>query len=532
MRTLFGRVLLVVIVVALIAVVATALVADRIARDDLDAALTRDFEAEQIIYTELATYAFFTGSWEGVQEVVDQMATDFDERVAVTDLDGLVLADSATEPGTQPPDLPAQEVAFIDPFDDAAFIDGELANFGLESPVLGEIDTELLTFCLDELEVPYELVDDGFGLVPLLIDPEAAERVEPEITECFVRSTGEEGEFDEPFSVAEPALLYLGEATGPSGLLADGPDWRLLGLIAVVALSAVVVTWLAVRRMFAPLGSLGTAAQAVGRGDLTARADERGVEELAALSSQFNDMAAGLEAEDTRRRRFTSDIAHELRTPLSNVRGYLEAAQDGLVTTDSALIDSLHDDTLLLQELVDDLQTLSLADVGALSVSPQSVPVAELVASTVGSHRSAAVARGVELEQSVPGDLVAWADRRRLRQVLGNLLSNAIRHTDTGGTVTIDARREAEAVVFAVRDTGEGISAEDLTRVFERFERVDTSRNRTTGGSGLGLAITHELVQLMGGRVSVSSTVGEGSVFEVVVPAQAEGHAADSVSPR
>lgn len=520
MRTLLGRVLLVVIGVALLAIVATALVADRIARDDLDDALDRDFESEQAIYTELGTFAFLAGSWDQAGPVVDELAQDFGERIALTDLDGNVLADSARQPdGTAPP-LPRREVAFIDPFSEAFVFSDGLPPEAFVNDLFDAFDFSALERCFDALGLDADLPDDGFGGFLRFGDVDAAAALEEEIGSCFAGAEPDLGPGDEPFAAVEPALLYIGEGSGARrGLLAGGPDWRLLLLIGGVGMAATAITVVAIRPLFSPLRTLEVASAKLGRGDLTARADERGVDELAQLAGQFNKMATSLESEDQRRRRLTSDIAHELRTPLANMQGYLEAAQDRLVPVDDTLVASLHDDSLLLAGLVDDLQTLSLADAGALRLTVEPVPVLDVLRSTVASHHARADEAGVSLALGAgAADVVAHADRRRLRQVLDNLLGNAIRHTPPGGSVHMHAARAGDRVHLSVTDTGEGIPVDDQDRIFERFARVDSSRQRATGGSGLGLAITRELVSAMGGTVSVTSAIGDGSTFTIDLP--------------
>nr|WP_269328870.1 ATP-binding protein [Kineosporia babensis] len=206
-----------------------------------------------------------------------------------------------------------------------------------------------------------------------------------------------------------------------------------------------------------------------------------------------------------------SDIAHELRTPLNNIRGWLEAAEDGVADLDRALVSSLLEEALLLQRVVADLQDLAEADAGQLRLNRQTVSVAALLEQVAAMQHSDTV----RLQTEVDERLQAWLDPVRMRQAIGNLVSNAIRHSPPGSTVTLRARSTAEGLLIEVVDHGTGIAAQDLPHVFERFWRAEKSRNRQSGGSGLGLAIVRQLVQAHGGNVSVTSTPGRQTVFRV-----------------
>ncbi len=214
-----------------------------------------------------------------------------------------------------------------------------------------------------------------------------------------------------------------------------------------------------------------------------------------------------------------SDIAHELRSPLTNIRGWLEVMRDGVVEPDPGLLDSLHEEAVVLQRIIDDLQDLAAADAGTLRLHREPLPAAELLAQVAAAHRVAADAARVTLVTEA--DPAVWldADPVRMRQALGNLVSNALRHTPPGGTVTLTARRDGADAVLTVADTGGGIAPEDLPRVFERFWRAEKSRSRRTGGSGLGLSIVRQLVAAHGGTAGAASEAGAGAVFTLRLPA-------------
>jgi two-component system sensor histidine kinase BaeS len=213
-----------------------------------------------------------------------------------------------------------------------------------------------------------------------------------------------------------------------------------------------------------------------------------------------------------------SDIAHELRSPLTNIRGWLEVTRDGVVAPDPALLGSLHEEALVLQRVIDDLQDLADADAGTLRLHPEPVRCDELLQQVAAAHRVAAGAAGVELRTAADGRPWLDADPVRMRQVLGNLVSNAVRHTPADGTVTLSARRDGDDVVLEVADTGSGIAPDDLPHVFDRFWRAEKSRSRRTGGSGLGLPIVRHLVAAHGGSVEAASEPGSGSAFTLRLP--------------
>jgi two-component system sensor histidine kinase BaeS len=231
-------------------------------------------------------------------------------------------------------------------------------------------------------------------------------------------------------------------------------------------------------------------------------------------------MAENLENTERLRRNMVADVAHELRTPLSNLRGYLEAISDGVVQPDETTIRSLSEEAATLSRLIDDLQELSLADAGELKLITQPEDIARLIREAVTTSQAKATAKGLTFTTDLPEELPEVnIDLHRIRQVLLNLLENAVAHTREGGRITVSARQRDGQVYISVADTGEGIPPEDLPMIFERFYRVDKSRTRATGGSGLGLTIAKRLVEAHGGTIEVRSQPGRGSVFTFNLPA-------------
>ena len=237
------------------------------------------------------------------------------------------------------------------------------------------------------------------------------------------------------------------------------------------------------------------------------------------IRDSFNTMASDLERAERLRQNMVADVAHELRTPLSNIKGYLEAVRDGVIKPDVDTIRKLDEEATLLSRLVDDLQELSLAEAGELRLIRNATDIADLINQTVAAIQAKAMLKGVSIATELPDRLPPVdIDAHRIGQVLRNLLENAVTHTATGGAITVSAVPQPNWVEVSVIDTGEGIPAKELPFIFERFYRVDKSRARATGGSGLGLTIAKRLVEAHGGEIKVQSEVGKGSHFSFTVP--------------
>ena len=317
----------------------------------------------------------------------------------------------------------------------------------------------------------------------------------------------------------EPSIAATGAPAGsPLRLLASGAQRRLWVAVVLASLVAAIVTWLLARPIVAQVRRLADAAGRIRGGALDARVAVTSRDELGRLEAAFNEMAESLERSEASKRRMISDVSHELRTPLTNVVGLLEAVRDGLRPADPATLDLARDEALGLAALVDELQELSTAEAGAMRFDLEPLDV---VAEAWRAVAASAAPGGptVALGPAVPATV--HADRRRLAQVLRNLLRNAVAHSAPGGSVRVEVAPAAEPgfVDVAVVDDGEGIPAEHLPLVWERFHRVDPSRSRATGGMGLGLAVVRQLVLGMGGRVRAESERGRGSRFVVSLPA-------------
>ena len=276
---------------------------------------------------------------------------------------------------------------------------------------------------------------------------------------------------------------------------------------AVAAVAAIVLAALLGARIARPLRRIGSAARRIAEGDYAARIPRRGPEEIVSLSDSFNQMAASLEEQERMRREFIANAAHELRTPLTNLQGYLEALRDGVIQPDTATFESLLDEADRLVRLSRSLDTLAAGDAGTRHQAIE-LDVAAVVRSAVELARPAAVAAGLELQATIPDALPARGDPDELAQVAGNLLQNAIRYTPRGGQIAVTAERRPADVLVSISNTGDGIPADDLPHVFERFYRVEKSRDRARGGAGIGLAIVRQLVEAAGGSVGAESRDG------------------------
>ncbi|ONI84888.1 hypothetical protein ALI22I_30940 [Saccharothrix sp. ALI-22-I] len=529
------------------------------------------------IYDRLLGYAAANPDWSGVESTVDTIARETGRRIALTAWDRKTIADSG-DAGS--PQLPVNPTVVVDPLNvnpvlkpvevdeidpravgpfkltqeesdklrarAQAVADCDGRTVVVESsgrPVLrGQSQSRRPTSmdcAVDELlyePTPteqkasaelIELLRDCLGRTPNVELPPFLPWIattkpdwqrspwaeaSPEEAECLASARREQLA---PY-VAPPALLFLTAPTGAEPPTIDLSTagvtritWTALGILALAGLAS----WLTANHLVRPIRALTAATRRMGAGDREVRVTAaKG--EIGGLARSFNTMSAKLADTERQRQALVGDVAHELRTPLSNVTGWLEAAQDGVAATDQRLVALLLEESLVLQRLVDDLHDLAQADAGTLRLHPEPIDAADVVEQVVAAH---ATNREVTVSARIEGELFLVADPVRLRQAVENLVTNAIRYTPAGGTVSVEGRLD-QGVVIEVVDTGVGIAPDDLPHLFDRFWRADKSRSRTTGGSGLGLAITRHLVEAHGGTVSVSSEPGAGTTFRITLP--------------
>lgn len=298
---------------------------------------------------------------------------------------------------------------------------------------------------------------------------------------------------------ASEALLWAGLAAGCVGILA-------VGLMS--------------RRALSPVRALSAVAEKLGRGDLSQRVSPSAQDEIGRLGHAFNRMASDLEEAERQRGELLASIAHELRTPLSNIGGYVEALRDRLVEPNDKTLETIQQQIAQLTRLVEDLRLLTLAEAGTLSFHLQPESLDKLLRSVAEAFGPRALAEGVSIRnETAAGIPPALIDRGRVEQVLHNLVENAVTHTPEGGAITLAAALvEGGSVRVSVADTGPGIDPEALDTIFERFHRLDPSRSRATGGAGLGLTIARQLIEAQGGRIWAESEPGRGSTFIFELP--------------
>ncbi len=412
------------------------------------------------VHREIVRYYVEKRDWNGVQLSLEQAASFYGGRFMVTDSQGKVVGDSHFRKGKggHRRNREARPIPIV--------IEGRPVGFLVLAP--GE-DSEI---------VPTQSP-------PVANLPAAA----PPPREPLVSRVT---------TAVNHSLLWAGLVAGAGGIL----------LLYFVS-----------RRILAPVQALGAAARRLGQGDFSQRVPAAGPAEIRSLGDTFNVMASNLQAAEQQRRNLTADVAHELRTPLSNIQGYLDAVHDGLLEPDQATMAILRQQTTHLVALVEDLRLLAMAEAGSLVLSRQSENLAALLADSVEAFRPRADAKEIRIIPDIAGLLPDIdVDRTRIAQVVGNLLENAIFNTPEGGSVTVKAEHKDSLIDVSVSDTGPGIAPEDLPRLFDRFYRVDSSRSRATGGAGLGLTIARQLVEAHGGRIWVESSPGEGATFSFTIP--------------
>ncbi|MFF8815447.1 sensor histidine kinase [Streptomyces pactum] len=542
------RVLVLVLFVAVAATAATAwLTLRQVTRQARESVAVGQQEVSRIT-EELRAYGLTHGTWDGVSGTVAELAGATGQRVRVVTVDeDVLLADSDALAGRTPRKAGTRPPVVVDPRPGLRLPAEAVGRRGAKHTVvaLGTHRREAAyAACLtragaqvrvrtDELGVPRVTSPAGHGpaAAASCARPEWAGRAAQEDSAAVDRC----GSGPRPWSraclervfqqraarAAPPRLqVHIGALDEtPAGLSAAPTVAVAVGVAAVVIAGALLLS----RTVLRPVRALTGAARGLGEGDLERRVPVAGRDEIAVLGRAFNRMAGSLQAAEERQRRLVSDIAHELRTPLANLRGYLEALRDGVVEPDAELLDSLYEETMLQQRIIDDLQDLALAEAGALTYHRTDVDVRELLETCRTAHRPRAEAAGVALLVAAPEPASVRADPDRLRQAIGNLVSNALRATAAGGTVTLALVPHGELVIVQVQDTGTGIPAEDLPHLFDRFWRADAARGRATGGSGLGLSIARQIILDHRGTIDVESTVGAGTTFTIVLTAGRSG---------
>ncbi|MCH7506657.1 MAG: HAMP domain-containing protein [Proteobacteria bacterium] len=328
----------------------------------------------------------------------------------------------------------------------------------------------------------------------------------------------------EPVEVEGKVVGWVGIVPARIGLPWDAQRFlnkqaRALIISLVIALVLVsVVGFLLARHLSRPVIDLANVVAALTRGEYAERAVIRTRDEIGALCRDVNRLAQTLEKNQTARRRWMADIAHELRTPVAILKGEIEALEDGVRSVNAQTTTSLREEVDHLARLVDDLQTLALSDAGALNLQIESVNLSVLTRQSGEAYRARLAARGIELRLHIGEGIMLNADPQRLKQLLHNLLENCRRYVDQGGRVSLSLAANDRTVVLSLDDSGPGLEAEHMEHLFERFYRVEGSRSRSTGGSGLGLAICRNIVETHQGNIRAENSSMGGLGIRVELP--------------
>lgn len=288
------------------------------------------------------------------------------------------------------------------------------------------------------------------------------------------------------------------------------------GIIAGIV--GIVLALLFSRNILKPIRELTEATKKMQQGELDQRVDTSSGGEIGKLGESFNELARRLKEQKTLREEMVSDVAHELRNPLSNIQGYLEGLKEGMIDPTKQVFETLHQQSLVLNRLVNDLRDVNRAKAGKLNLDKKLLVLEDIISREIKALKAKAEENDVELSQNLNGPNLLEADPERISQVVRNLIDNAITHTPKGGEINIESRTTSGEVVTTVSDDGAGIPEEDLPHIFDRFYRVDKSRSRGTGGTGLGLTIAKEIIESHGGRIMAKSREGKGSTFEFTLP--------------
>ncbi|AGL21551.1 cell wall metabolism sensor histidine kinase WalK [Actinoplanes sp. N902-109] len=573
-RSLILRLLVTSAAIAIAAVVATTWLAAQSTSQTIQQEIGQSLSDDKSVYDELLTYAATHRDWSQVQPLVADRARALGRRITLMNEKRQVIVDSAAGPSLEL----ARPSALVDPLAVDLALTGRtehidprvvgpyrltpadqkrirqqldrslecVHSFGSEAivttgphgrpklsitrvakdPYLCSLVPDLTRSERRPLEALRKLVADCADDRAVTLTPDLVVTVLDPIKDVPIPDRTERAahcldsaRFTQLQSyVAPPALLFV---TGPEGPAAPPVSpfsqrnlVRLGTTTAVVLVLAVLVTVVVGGRLVRPLRALTEAARQPGGHQ---RVPVTGKDEIALLAVALNEMAEHREHSEEQRKAMVNDVAHELRNPLTNIRNWLEAAQDGLATIDGPLLTLLYDETVHLQHIVDDLRDLAAADAGSLRMHPEPMHLDDAIEQVLEVHSPSAAAAGVSLTLHFDGEPLVVADPVRLRQLVGNLLSNAIRHSNRGDTVAVRASADAGRLTIAVADTGEGIAEPDLPKVFDRFWRADRSRTRATGGSGLGLPIARKIAEAHGGDITVESTLGAGTTFTVTL---------------
>ncbi|MFW6104583.1 MAG: ATP-binding protein [Candidatus Bipolaricaulota bacterium] len=432
-KLLVGFILVVSLTIGTVGFIAT-----RTTRREFDHYISQDQALKyQRLALTLSSYYEETGSWTGVQNLIDKIKQTYNTQIVLTNPEGAVITDSSGQ------------------------LTSESFNeeFGLKIATIGERN-------------------NPFGFLYL------KDRKRSEIEKVFLSSVNN--------SIIMAAAISL--------------------------LAAIALIFYYSRKTLNPIKELTAAAERIKEGNLDQEVKVKTRDEVGTLASAFNSMAQELRKQERLRKNMVSDVAHELRSPLTKSHGYLEAIKEGRMEPDQETIETLYRNSKALKKLVNDLNDLTRAEAGQLDLERKPILLEEVIESTRESIQFMLNEKDLRVNVNLPNDVLVYVDPDRIQQVLRNLLDNAVTYSKQGGTIKITAKIQEDQVEVRVEDNGEGIPKSDLPRIFDRFHRVDRSRSRETGGSGLGLTIAREIIEAHGGKIEAESEKGEGTTLVFTLP--------------
>ncbi|GFP20912.1 two-component system, OmpR family, phosphate regulon sensor histidine kinase PhoR [Candidatus Hakubella thermalkaliphila] len=476
LRTLNSKLLVSFLVVVLVTVGLTSLALSFITGSQFSNYLRRGAEVRsQSLATFLVDSYLKNGNWQEVQEVISGLTTMMGDHIVVVDRSNTVVASSSEELVGQKIEEPQVWTARI--------------------PLLTDQGKQIGTLYLTGGRMPghrrmMEMMGGGTGGM-----------------------MGQGGPMSSPITVVDPSSAGLEKQFLDS-------IRNSITIVALISLAlAIVISLYLARSITRPLQDMIRVTRSISEGDLSQRVRADSQDELGALAQSFNIMANDLAKQEKMRRDLVADIAHEFRTPLTTIRGYVESILDGVKKPDQDILGRIGAETERLTTLISDLQELSRAESGKLSLEKKPVDLNVLVEEVLPKFEKEIAEKEIQVETDLDRGLpLALVDERRIGQVLENILNNGITYNYQKGRVRVSTREEGEGVRITIADTGQGISSQDLPYIFERFYRGDKSRSRHTGGTGIGLSIARNLVEAHRGTISVQSQPGQGSTFSVWLP--------------
>ena len=367
---------------------------------------------------------------------------------------------------------------------------------------------------------------DGQVILPLLPQFEINEVIPGPIPPLESNSSRSNNVSFQPVIIDSETVAYILVSNDPSRRTPAELNYFYRSNIAfgigsiIALLIAIILGFLISKNIIGPLTRLTEASKLMAAGDFEHKVEIETEDEVGELAKAFNQMSDDLAEARRLRRQMTADIAHDLRSPLAVIAGYIELMRDEVLSPTPARFDTIYSEIEHLQHLISDLRTLSRADAGELPLNLQQLNPQELIDRTISTFKLKAEQKNIQIEANIDESIPSInGDEERLAQVLGNLVNNALRHTPEDGSIRLNSRKEAQGVVLSVEDTGEGIPEDVLPRIFDRFYRVDEARQQNSGESGLGLAIAKSLIEAHGGTINVFSKVGFGTRFDIFLPA-------------